>query len=90
MNDEELREQLKLICRMMNLKVHEIDVGNGETERIPAGCDFQAHNCADNRGYLMNLGKVRNCEERTTTAIYSSPSSDISHAPRIRIKNTLN
>ncbi|GMH87462.1 hypothetical protein TL16_g10864 [Triparma laevis f. inornata] len=58
MNDEELREQLKLICRMMNLKVHEIDVGNGETERIPAGCDFQAHNCADNRGYLMNLGKA--------------------------------
>ncbi|GMH80892.1 hypothetical protein TrST_g10829 [Triparma strigata] len=58
MNDEELREQLKLICRMMNLKVHEIDVGNGESERIPAGCDFQAHNCADNRGYLMNLGKA--------------------------------
>jgi len=57
-NDDELREQLKLICRMMNLRVHDVDIGNGLTERIPAGSDFQAHNCSDNRGYLMNLSKA--------------------------------
>lgn len=56
--EEHLHEQIKLICRMMNLKAHYIDTLNGDIVQVSSGHDFQAHSCSDNRGYMMNLAKA--------------------------------
>ncbi len=58
LDDIALNEQLKLICRMMNLKMHQIDTGNYGVSKVSAGSDFQAHSCSDNRGYLMTLARA--------------------------------
>lgn len=56
--EEHLQEQVKLICRMMNLKVHYVDTNSGDFIKVSSGYDFQAHSCSDNRGYMMNLSKA--------------------------------
>ena len=59
MTEEHMNEQMKVVCRGMNLKIHSVDVADGEPPGIIAsGRDFQAHSAKDNRGYIMNLAKA--------------------------------
>jgi hypothetical protein len=42
----------------MNLTNHSVDTSPGVSTTIAAGIDFQAHQCQDNRSYLMNLSRA--------------------------------